>query len=108
MIWPGQIVESGGTPHAVSESNSRDRGRPLQQAPDLSAAARPDAKVVIVTGTIIRNGGDYVLRDWPVTVFRLHSPEKDRPFEGRPVKVSREVEAKTNLLHLDRIKALNA
>lgn len=78
------------------------------QPPNPSAPAQPEAKAVVVTGTIVRNGGDYVLRDSSGTVFRLDAPDKAQPFEGRPVKVIGKLEEKTNLLHVDAIEALNA
>jgi len=76
--------------------------------PDPAAPAQPDTKAVVVTGTIVRNGGDYLLRDSSGTVFRLDAPEKAQPFEGKSVKVTGKVEAKTNLLHVDAIQPLNA
>jgi hypothetical protein len=43
---------------------------------------------VVVTGTIVRNGGDYVLHHSSGTVFRLEAPEKAQPFEGKPDRVT--------------------
>jgi len=78
------------------------------QPQDPSAPAQPEAKAVVVTGTIVRNGGDYVLRDSSGTIFRLDAPNKAQPFEGKPVKVTGKLEANTNFLHVDAIEALNA
>jgi hypothetical protein len=78
---------------------------PQQQSPDTPQEGN---KAVVVTGTIVKSGSDFVLKDSSGMVYRLDTPEKAEPFDGKPVKVTGKLEAGTNLLHVESIEAMTA
>lgn len=78
------------------------------QQPDTSPPNQPAAKAVAVTGTIVKKGSSFVLQDTSGTVYQLDAQEKAQPYEGKSVKVTGTLEAKTNLLHVETIEELNA
>jgi hypothetical protein len=72
-------------------------------------ASGPETKAVVVTGTIIKSGSDFVLKDPSGTVYGLDAPEKVAPFEGKSVKVTGHLDAaNATLLHVEAIEAISA
>lgn len=71
--------------------------------PDQSAS-----KSVVVTGTIVKDGSDLVLKDTSGKTYRLDPPDKAEPFEGKSVKVTGKLDADANLLHVESIEATAA
>jgi hypothetical protein len=63
-------------------------------------------KPVTLTGTVVKNGADFYLKDSGGTLYQLDSPEKVQPHEGKSVKVSGKLEANTNLVHVETIDAI--
>ncbi len=83
------------------------------QPPTNSPQQQPDtpqegAKAVVVTGTIFKNGSDFVLKDSSGTVYELDSPEKAEPFEGKSVKVTGQLDTNARLIHVESIEAMTA
>src|ERR1700729_3213083 len=67
-------------------SQEEQRSQPNAQT-QQSDTRQQGNKAVVVTGTILKDGSDFVLKDTSGTVYRLDAPEKAEPFEGKPVKV---------------------
>jgi hypothetical protein len=92
------------------EPNQEPEGKPNneQPAPQPAQPDRKEAKAVALTGTIVKTGSDFVLRDPSGTVYRLDAPEKVQPFEGKSVKVTGKLEADNNLVHVKSIEEITA
>lgn len=88
---------------------------------DLAAARNPHrsrksagnaiaipASVTTVTfsGTVIRNGGRFALRETAGVVYTLDSTGRAWPFEGEDVRVTGHFDAATELLHVDDISSM--
>jgi hypothetical protein len=88
------------------------------QAPVQAQQAQPDqskdtTKSLVVTGTIVKNGSDFVLKDEKGTIYRLDAQDKAAPFENKSVKVTGKLEQATNenqlaILHVDAIEVISA
>jgi hypothetical protein len=65
-------------------------------------------KSTVFTGTIVKSGSDYLLKDASGNVYMLDTPEKAKYFEGKNVKVTGRLEANANLLHVEAIEELSA
>jgi len=73
------------------------------------SGSEPTTKAVVITGTIIKSGSDFVLKDPSGTVYGLDAPEKVEPFEGKSVKVTGHLDAaNATLLHVEAIEAISA
>jgi len=84
-----------------------------QQSPsDPNAPAnQPDqrgTKSTIFTGTIVKDGSDFILRDPSGAIFHLDDPSKAQPFAGKSVKIVGKLEATSKLIHVENIKEINA
>jgi uncharacterized protein YdeI (BOF family) len=60
------------------------------------------------TGTVVKNGEQYVLRDSSGQVFGLDDSSKAQPFEGKSVKVTGELDQQAKVIHVENIEAAEA
>ncbi len=81
---------------------------PTPQQPDAPPPDSKAEKSTIFTGTIMKHGSDFVLRDQSGTVYRLDAPSKAEPFEGKPVKVTGKLESTARLIHVESIEEITA
>ena len=86
----------------ASSAHVQDQAQPQQQ-PDQS-----QAKSATFTGTLLRNGEQYVLRDSSGQVYGLDDPERARPFEGKTVKVTGQLDEQAKVIHVENIEAADA
>lgn len=78
------------------------------QPPDHS---QPPQKAVVLTGTIVKDGSDFVLKDSGGTVYKLDAPDKAAKFVGKAVKVTGQLEQAENqppILHVQAIEPVGA
>ena len=90
----------------------QDAAQP-QQNPSPQDQTKDTQKAFVVTGTIVKNGSDFVLKDDKGTVYRLDAQDKAAQFENKSVKVTGKLEQPTSenqiaMLHVDAIEALSA
>ena len=75
---------------------------PQAQQPDQ---AKPDdAKATTFTGTIVKQGDSYVLRDSSGAVYRLDNASRAQAFEGKQVTVTGKLDPQTKTIHVDSIE----
>lgn len=84
---------------------------PVIQEPQTTppALVQPDpdsSKSATFTGTILKDGEQYVLRDSSGGVYKLDDSSRAQSFEGKTVKVTGRLDAETKLIHVDTIEAL--
>lgn len=69
--------------------------------------ARPvSATTVTFSGTVIRDGSRFALRETAGVLYFLDSTGRAWPFEGEDVRVTGYLDSTTSLLHVDDIKAM--
>ena len=84
----------------------QNKPSPDPQQPDAPRPGPEADKHAIFTGTIIKNGEDFVLRDQSGTLYRLDAPSKAAPFEGKSVKVTGKLEETAKLIHVENIEEI--
>ena len=60
------------------------------------------------TGTVVKNGEQYMLRDSSGQVFGLDDSSKAQPFEGKTVKVTGQLDQQAKVIHVENIEAAEA
>ena len=75
--------------------------------------SKATSKALVVTGTIVKSGSDFVLKDDKGTIYRLDAQDKAAQFENKSVKVTGKLEQADNanqiaMLHVDAIEAMAA
>jgi hypothetical protein len=69
--------------------------------------AKPvSATTVTFSGTVIRDGSRFALRETAGVLYILDSTGRAWPFEGESVRVTGYLDSTTSLLHVDDIKAM--
>jgi len=80
---------------------------PAQQSPQDQAMPNPDSsKSTTFTGTVVKDGEQYVLRDSSGSVYKLDDSSRAQAFEGKTVKVTGRLDANSKMIHVDSIQAL--
>jgi uncharacterized protein YdeI (BOF family) len=80
---------------------------PAQASPDQSSMPSQDqSKATTFTGTIVKDGENYVLRDSSGGIYKLDDSTRAQSFEGKTVKVTGKLDADSKMIHVDNIQAL--
>jgi hypothetical protein len=79
---------------------------PSQTAPDQTTPNPDSSKTSTFTGTIVKDGEQYVLRDSSGSVYKLDDSSRAQAFEGKTVKVTGRLDANSKMIHVDSIQGL--
>ena len=79
---------------------------PSQAQPDQSTTSQDSAKTSTFTGTIMKDGEQWVLRDSSGNVYKLDDSSRAQAFEGKTVKVTGRLDTNSKMIHVDTIQAL--
>ena len=80
-----------------------DQAQPSQPQPDQS-----QAQAATFTGTVVKNGQKFALRDSSGAVYTLDDAERAKPFEGKTVKVTGELDEQAKVIHVESIVGVEA
>jgi hypothetical protein len=96
----------------VQQDSQQPQPKPDQSQPQQPDQSQAKQKAVVLTGTIIKNGSDFVLKDAQGTVYRLDAQDKAAPFENKAVKVTGKLEQvaenQVAMVHVDAIEPASA
>jgi hypothetical protein len=70
--------------------------------------AQSQAQPATFTGTVERNGEQFVLRETSGQIYRLDDPKDAQAFEGKPVTVTGRLDASARMIHVERITPASA
>ncbi|MGB6742661.1 MAG: DUF5818 domain-containing protein [Terracidiphilus sp.] len=95
-----------GSPFAgASSARAQDQAQPPQQGQQQ----QPDqSKSATFTGTIVKDGEQYSLRDSSGQVYKLDDPDRAKPFEGKTVKVTGQLDEQAKVIHVENIEGAEA
>jgi hypothetical protein len=79
-----------------------------QPQPDQGQAQPDQAQAKTFTGTILKSGSQYVLRDATGQMYKLDDPESAKPYEGKSVKVTGQLDEQAMLIHVQSIEGTEA
>jgi len=60
------------------------------------------------TGTVVKNGEQYMLRDSTGQIYGLDDSDKAKQFEGKTVKVTGQLDAQAKVIHVQDIQSAEA
>ena len=90
-------------PNQAQPQQQPDQAQPSQQQPDQS-----QAQTATFTGTVVKNGDQYALRDSSGAVYKLDDPDRAKPFEGKTVKVTGQLDEQAKVIHVESIEGVEA
>jgi len=100
QAWGSSTNTNAATPMPViQEPHTTTPPALIDPAPDAS-------KSTTFTGTIVKDGEQYVLRDSSAGVYKLDDSTRAQAFEGKTVTVTGRLDADTKMIHVDTIQAL--
>jgi uncharacterized protein YdeI (BOF family) len=79
---------------------------PSQTPPDQTMPNSQDSKTATFSGTVVKDGEQYVLRDSSGSVYKLDDSSRAQAFEGKTVKVTGRLDSNSKMIHVDSIQAL--
>jgi Protein of unknown function (DUF5818) len=92
---------------------SREKVQAIPDSDGKGAAVLPmpdtrpiSATTVILSGTVIRNGTRFALRETAGVLYTLDSTGRAWPFEGEDVRVTGHFDSATSLLHVEDIEGM--
>jgi hypothetical protein len=86
-------------------------GRPFISIGSFEApvqAQQSQPQTATFTGTVLRNGEQFMLRDSSGQIYRLDDPQHAQPFEGKAVKVTGTLDREARVIHVERIESAMA
>ena len=107
LAWGGPSEAAGA---AIVQTQAQPQPQPDQAQPQPQQqpgqAQAPAASTF--TGTVVKNGEQYMLRDSSGQVFGLDDSSKAQPFEGKTVKVTGQLDQQAKVIHVENIEAAEA
>jgi hypothetical protein len=113
IAWGSPFVSSGvkaaqaQEPQQTQPQPQPDQAQPQQQ-PDQAQPQPDQAPAKTFTGTIMKNGSNFVLRDVSGHVFELDDPDSAKPYVGKSVKVVGQLDEQAMLIHVQSIEGTAA
>lgn len=102
QAW-GATTSKSATPMPVIQE---PQNPPSQTSPDQTMPNQDQSKVTTFTGTVVKDGEQYVLRDSTGSVYKLDDSSRAQAFEGKTVKVTGRLDSNSKMIHVDSIQAI--
>jgi uncharacterized protein YdeI (BOF family) len=105
--WGASAAKSA-TPMPVMQEpqNPPAQTPPAQTSPDQAMPNQDASRTKTFTGTVVKDGEQYVLRDSSGSVYKLDDSTRAQTFEGKTVKVTGTLDSNSKMIHVDSIQAL--
>jgi hypothetical protein len=102
---------SWGRPFTANGSDAAGaNGVALVHAQDQPAQPPQDqqAKSTTFTGTIAQDGEQFLLHGSSGEIYKLDDSERAKPFVGKSVKVTGQLDAEAKVIHVENIESIEA
>jgi uncharacterized protein YdeI (BOF family) len=103
FAWGATEHMNAATPMPVIQE---PQAPPSQAQPDQTTPKQDSAKTSTFTGTIMKDGEQWVLRDSSGSVYQLDDSSHAQAFEGKTVKVTGRLDANSKMIHVETIQVL--
>jgi hypothetical protein len=111
LAWGSPFVSASADSGAAAAQAPQTQPQPSQAQPDQ---AQPDqaqpqqSKSTVFTGTVVKRGSAFALRDSSGQVFKLDNPETAKPYEGKSVKITGQLDEQAKLIRVESIESTDA
>ncbi|MGO8934299.1 MAG: DUF5818 domain-containing protein [Terracidiphilus sp.] len=105
LAW-GSPFAGGGS--ALAQDQAQPQQQPDQAQPSQPQPDKSQAQAATFTGTVVKNGDKFALRDSSGAVYTLDDAERAKPFEGKTVKVTGELDEQAKVIHVETIQGVEA
>ncbi|MEI9968672.1 MAG: DUF5818 domain-containing protein [Terracidiphilus sp.] len=121
LAWGSPFASAGSatTQDQAQPQQQPNQSQPQQPQPDQAppqpqpnqAQPQPDqnkAQSATFTGTVVKNGEQFALRDSSGAVYTLDDSQRAKPFEGKTVKVTGQLDEQAKVIHVESIEGVEA
>ena len=113
VVWGSPFV---GTSPAFAQDQAQPQQQPGQTQPAQPDQAQPQQpqpdqnqpQTATFTGTVVKNGDQFALRDSSGAVYTLDDSQRAKPFEGKTVKVTGQLDEQAKVIHVESIEGVEA
>jgi len=108
--WAAPIAPTVSGPAQAQQQKPSQPQQPMpdQAQPTPNQPGQDQAQSATFTGTIVKDGSAYVLKDSSGSVFKLDDATRAQPFEGKSVKITGKLDTDAKLIHVENIEAVSA
>jgi uncharacterized protein YdeI (BOF family) len=92
----------------IQEPQTPPSQTPPSQAQPDQTMPNQDSKTATFSGTVVKDGEQYVLRDSSGSVYKLDDSSRAQAFEGKTVKVTGRLDANSKMIHVSSIEGLSS
>lgn len=96
LAWGSPFVAAGSK---VSQAQEQQQAQPQPEQ-----AQPQESKSTVFTGTVVKSGSEFILHDSSGQMYRLDDPESAKPYEGKAVKVTGQLDEQAKLIHVESIE----
>jgi uncharacterized protein YdeI (BOF family) len=110
LALTGVLALSVSSALAQEPQTQPPQNQPQTQAPRAGQdqTKQDPAESQTFTGTIVRNGEQFSLRDSSGEMYKLDDNSKAEAFEGKQVKVTGRLDTDAKVIHIDTIESASA
>jgi hypothetical protein len=87
---------------------AQTQDKPDMQQPTQNQSGKETTASSVFTGTIVKDGSNFLLRESTGNVYHLDPASSVEAFAGKSVKVTGKLEESAKIIHVDTIEALDA
>ena len=106
LAWGSPFIGAGSGAKAAQAQDQPQQTQPQQTQPQESQPQQAPTKTF--TGTVVKAGSQYALRDASGQVYKLDDAESAKPYEGKAVKVTGQLDEQAMLIHVQSIEGSEA
>ena len=99
--------ERADQPSSPTQTQPGDSSSPQSSASQPADSDAQHSRAQDFTGTIVRDGKEYMLKVSDRSAYQLDDPGKAKPYEGKQVKVAGKLDPKSNVLHVLSIELMS-
>jgi uncharacterized protein YdeI (BOF family) len=115
LVWGSPFVSTGyaSAQEQTQPQQQPNQSQPQQPQPDQAQPQQPQpdqnqAQTATFTGTVVKNGDQFALRDSSGAVYALDDSQRAKPFEGKTVKVTGQLDEQAKVIHVESIEGVEA
>jgi uncharacterized protein YdeI (BOF family) len=105
LAWGSPFADAGA---ALAQDQAQPQQQPDQAQPQQPQPDQSQAQTATFTGTVVKNGDQFALRDSSGAVYTLDDSQRAKPFEGKTVKVTGELDEQAKVIHVESIVGAEA
>src|SRR5580704_6937130 len=105
LAWGSPFASAGST---SAQDQAQPQQPPSQSQPQQPQPSQNQAQSATFTGTVVKNGDQFALRDSSGAVYTLDDSQRAKPFEGKTVKVTGQLDEQAKVIHVESIEGVEA